>query len=89
MKMITKVIYLALAHFAIIHNSQGQTCNDQSDYLCYIGLNSGDYDKCSQVIEDFSETWGVCEVRDCEDLDKINTEKGMSTLERAQVSINI
>ncbi len=78
-------IAIVLATLVMFCTSR-QTCDPTRDYLCGIAHATGDYDKCSEAIADFPETWGVCEVRDCQDLDMINKAKGMSPSERKQVN---
>ena len=80
--------YIAITSFhlnMLLLCSTRETCDVNADYLCAVAANSGDYDNCSFAIDTFPDIWGMCEVRDCEDLDKINIQKEMAPSERERV----
>ena len=62
------------------------TCDPISNYLCAQAVFSGNYDNCAGVIDNFPDTWGVCEIKDCMDLDSINNYTGISKIQRQQVN---
>ena len=61
-------------------------CDPRTDYICALAVINGNYDNCSQMIQDFPDGWEICEIRDCEGLDAINMHKGLTESERQEVS---
>ena len=60
-------------------------CDPRLDLLCSEGILNANYTGCASVIQQLKESWGVCEMRNCKDLDEVNMVKGMSESERQLV----
>ena len=85
--MILRSVFLVVFAFIEKPFCHPQRCYPHGDYICAMALYSGQYDNCSQVIQESPDWWGVCEINTYQDLDAINIYKGLSSAERSLVCI--
>ena len=80
------LLHILLTCLWSIHYTMSNGCDPISNYLCAQAVFSGNYDNCAGVIANYPGTWGVCEIKDCMDLDSVNNYTGMSEIQRQQVA---